>query len=183
MHPFKEMKWNLILTSCLCIIAGVILAAFPEVTARTIAYALAIVLLVLGLFRTISYFASESTDFYRYDLVSALALLLAGVFILVRAEAIIAAVPFVIGFIVTISGILKLQNALNLWKAKMGNWIFILVLSLINIIFGVVLILNPFKAAVTLFMLLGIGLIYSGLSDLLTLFLVGRKMKALKDEE
>ena len=35
MPIFKEMKWNLILTACICIAAGLILIFFPEITAKT----------------------------------------------------------------------------------------------------------------------------------------------------
>ena len=57
MPIFKEMKWNLILTACICIAAGLILILFPEVTAKTIALALAIFLMIMGLIRVITYFA------------------------------------------------------------------------------------------------------------------------------
>lgn len=180
MPIFKEMKWNLILTACICIVAGLILIFFPEITAKTLALALAIFLLGLGLVRVITYFARDpQLGLFQYDLVMGLIYILAGLFILFRTNEIISLIPFLLGFVVTISGILKLQNSINLLRVKDRMWPIILVLAALNIIFGVVLLLNPFEAATTLIILLGIALLYSGLSDLITVFLVSHRIRIL----
>ena len=180
MPIFKEMKWNLVFTAGVCIAAGLVLIFFPEVTARTLALALSIFLMALGLIRAIAYFARDpQLGLFQYDLVMGLVYLLAGIFILLRTEEIISLIPFLLGFVVTISGILKLQNSINMLRGKDHSWPAILVLALLNIIFGIVLLLNPFDAATTLIILLGAGLVYSGLSDLITIFLVSHRLKVL----
>lgn len=181
MPIFKEMKWNLILTACICIAAGLILILFPEVTAKTIALALAIFLMIMGLIRVITYFARDpNMGLFQYDLVMGLVCILGGLFILFRTKEIISLIPFLLGFVVTISGILKLQNAINLLRIKDRSWPVVLILALLNIVFGVILLLNPFEAAATLILLLGIALIYSGLSDLITVLLVSIRLNSIK---
>jgi uncharacterized membrane protein HdeD (DUF308 family) len=178
MSTFKTSKWNLILTACICMLVGAILIFFPEITAKALALTLAIFLFGIGAVRIISYFARDpESTLFQYDLVLGLIAILAGLFIVLRTEEIIALLPFLLGFAITISGFLKLQNAINLLRVKDRSWPFILILSLLNIALGIVLLANPFEAATTLIMLLGIGMIYSGLSDLITICFVSHRVR------
>ena len=55
--------------------------------------------------------------------------------------------------------------------------------AVINIILGVVLICNPFQAAVLLFRVLGVGLILSGASDCFSTIYFARKFRRFKQEQ
>ena len=54
---------------------------------------------------------------------------------------------------------------------------------IINIILGIVLICNPFKAAIVLFRVLGVGLILSGVSDCFSTIYFARKLRRFKQEQ
>ena len=51
-------------------------------------------------------------------------------------------------------------------------------------VLGVVLVLNPFDTAIVLFRIIGVGLIFSGVSDLVTSLYMAKKVKNyVKDME
>ena len=53
----------------------------------------------------------------------------------------------------------------------------------LNIILGVVLIYNPFKAAILLFRVLGVVLILSGAGDCFSTIYFARKLRRFKQEQ
>ena len=54
-------------------------------------------------------------------------------------------------------------------------------MPVINVIFGVVLIANPFQTVILLFQLVGAGLIFSGITDCITVVYVADRMKEFLD--
>ena len=54
-------------------------------------------------------------------------------------------------------------------------------LAIINIIFGIVLLINPFSADIQK-ILLGIALIYSGVTDLFVTIAISKKLAEIKTE-
>ncbi|MFR0848452.1 MAG: hypothetical protein ACLSG9_11210 [Eubacterium sp.] len=90
-------------------------------------------------------------------------------------------VPVVLGFLITISGILKLQNSVDLLRLGHGTWHVAFALAIINIVFGVVLLINPFAKEI-LITLVGIGFVYSGATDLYVTISISRKLAHVEEE-
>lgn len=176
----KELKWNMILSALLYIVLGGILVLFPETTAKTICYMVAGVAIVLGIINLIMYFTRNvQMNYYRNDFVFGLVLIILGIFIVYRVDLIIALVPFIMGLGIVVSGFFKFQNALDLQRMKSGAIPF-LVLAVINVVFGVLMVINPFESALLLFRLLGIGLIFSGVTDLISTLYISGKVKSYR---
>ncbi len=62
----------------------------------------------------------------------------------------------------------------------------VLIIAGVNIAYGIVLMANPFDSAKVLSICIGIGMIYSGVSDLIATIMlsnsVKQKMKALEEQ-
>ena len=71
-----------------------------------------------------------------------------GAVVLYKVEIVISLIPFILGVLVLCSGCSKLQDAIDLKRLDYGSWLGLLIVAAINIILGVVLIYNPFKAAI-----------------------------------
>lgn len=52
-----------------------------------------------------------------------------------------------------------------------------LVLSLIGLVFGVLMLINPFKVAATVMILIGAGLVYSGVTDLVAILFISQQIR------
>ena len=173
----KEIKWNMILSSVLYIALGVILTAMPATTARTICYLVAGVAIVLGVINLILYFLRDvQLNYYRNDFVTGLVFIILGIFVIYRVDLVISLVPFIIGLCIVISGFLKCQNALDIQRMG-GQAVAVLAMALVNVVFGVLMVINPFESVVLLFRLLGAGLIFSGVTDLFATLYISKKVK------
>lgn len=183
MKTLKKIKWNVIISSVIYVALGVILLLWPEKMARNICYVIGVIAVAVGIVNLIDYIRKDySVDAYRYNLVYGLVFILFGVFVFVKVDTVVSIIPFLLGFAVTISGLLKLQNAVDLVRMKYKGWGAVMIVSVLNIAFGVVLIMNPFDSAMILFICIGIGMIYSGVSDLIATIMLSRSIKSVGRE-
>lgn len=84
------------------------------------------------------------------------------------------------GLAVLISGLIKLQHAVDLFRAKIQGSILLFLMAVISIILGVLAIVNPFEAAATLIMIIGAGLLISGITDIFSGIYFLRKVNDYK---
>ncbi len=183
MKTLKKIKWNVIISSVIYVALGVILLLWPEKMARNICYVIGVIAVAVGIVNLIDYIRKDySVDAYRYNLVYGLVSILFGVFVFVKVDTVVSIIPFLLGFAVTISGLLKLQNAVDLVRMKYKGWGAVMIVSVLNIAFGVVLIMNPFDSAMVLFICIGIGMIYSGVSDLIATIMLSKSIKSVGRE-
>lgn len=172
----KEMKWNMILSAALYVVLGVILLIFPATTARTICYLIAGIAIVIGLVNLVVYFTRNITrNYYRNDFVGGLLLMVLGIFVIYKVDLVISLVPFIIGLCIIVSGLFKLQGALDVQRMG-GNAVLILGLAVVNVVIGILMVINPFDSAMLLYRLLGAGLLFSGLTDLASTMYLSSKM-------
>ena len=183
MKTLEKLKWNVIISSVIYVALGVILLIWPEMTAKNICYVVGVISIAVGVVNLIDYIRKDySVDAYRYNLVYGLVFILLGIVIFVKVETVISIIPFLLGFAVTVSGLLKFQNAVDLVRMKYNGWGIVMIVSVLNIAFGVVLILNPFESAMILFICIGIGMIYSGVSDLIATIMLSKSIKTIGRE-
>ena len=183
MSLLKQLKWNLILLAVIFIALGIVLILWPGATMKSICYLLAAMLLALGVASLINYLRKDiSGIIYRYDLVVGLCAILGGILVIVKVDKLTDLIPAVLGFLVTMSGILKMQNSVDMLRLGHGTWHVAFAMSIINIVAGIVLLMNPFEAAQILIMCLGIALVYSGITDLYVTISISRRLSRLKTE-
>ena len=184
MKMLKELKWEAILTGVLYILLGIVALVIPETMQKTLGYLIGIVLIIAGLVSMVCYLLRDAREnYYHNEFVFGLVGIVVGAAVLYKVEVIISLIPFILGILVLFSGCSKLQDAIDLKRLSYGSWVGMLVVAVINIILGVVLICNPFKAAVLLFRVLGVGLILSGASDCFSTIYFARKFRRFKQEQ
>ena len=184
MKMLKELKWEAILTGVLYILLGIVALVIPETMQKTLGYLIGIVLIVAGLISIICYLLRDAREnYYHNEFVFGLVGMVLGAAVLYKVEVIISLIPFILGILVLFSGCSKLQDAIDLKRLSYGSWAGMLVMAAINIILGIVLICNPFKAAIVLFRVLGVGLILSGASDCFSTIYFAEKLRRFKQEQ
>ena len=184
MKMLKELKWEAILTGVLYILLGIVALVVPETMQKILGYVIGIVLIVAGLISIICYLLRDAKEnYYHNEFVFGLVGMVLGAAVLYKVEVIISLIPFILGILVLFSGCSKLQDAIDLKRLGYGSWIGMLVVAVINIILGIVLICNPFQAAIVLFRVLGVGLIISGVSDCFSTVYFARKFHKFKQEQ
>lgn len=181
----KEMKWDALSTGVLYIALGVMALALPETMEKILGYMIGVVLIVGGAVSMISYLLRDAhQNYYHNDFLHGLIGIAAGVLVLVKMDIIIGLVSFLLGALILVSGCSKLQDVIDMKRLECGNWIVMLIIAAVNVVFGVLLICNPFSWTVLLFRLLGIGLILSGIVDCVSVvYFAGRLRKYLDSLE
>lgn len=176
MKLLKQIKWDTLLMGALYILLGIVALVIPEAMERLLGFLIGVVLIIAGAVSMISYLLRDAhQNYYHNDFLHGLLGILLGIVVLYKVEIIISLVPFLLGTLVLVSGLSKLQDVIDLKRLEYGNWIVMLVLAIINIVLGLVLIFNPMAAASLLFRLLGVGLIFSGITDCATtLYFAGK---------
>ncbi len=173
----KEIKWSAILRSVIYLVLGAILIVFPDTTARTLCYIGGGAVVVIGVTTLIAYqFRELKIRYYRNDFVIGLIEVLLGLFCIYKAELLIALLPFLLGIFVVISGFCKLQNGLDVKRMGYANWYVFVLLAAVNIVFGMILLWNPFTAAIVMYIVIGAGLVFSGATDLVLTILISRQI-------
>lgn len=182
MKILKELKWNLIALALAFVVIGVIFILYPTEVQTTACYMIAALLLILGVISLINYLRKDiSGIIYRYDLVVGLSAILGGILVIIKLEQLTDLVLVVLGFLVTISGILKMQNSVDMLRLGNGTWHVAFAMAIANIIFGIILLINPFSEEIQK-ILIGIALIYSGVTDLYVTIAISKKLAEMKTE-
>lgn len=182
MKLLKQLKWNLITLAIAFVALGVILIIYPTEVMTTACYIIAALLIIVGVISLISYLRNDIRRIvYRYDLVVGLSTIIGGALVIVKIDELVTLIPVVLGFLVTISGILKMQNSIDMLRLGNGVWHVAFALAIINIIFGIILLINPFAGTI-LVTLMGVALIYSGITDLFVTIAISKKLAEMETE-
>ena len=183
MKLLKKLKTNVVVSAALCILLGIVLVAWPDLSIQIVCTAVGAVLLIGGGVRLAVYFTTKDGSVYtQMNLIMGIVLAVVGVWILLQPGKVLAIIPIIVGIVIVLHGINNLQQAVTLCKEKYDKWWVALILGLLTVGFGVLLICRPFEALDTVVMLIGIFLIYDGISDIWIVSRLYRTAKMLKQE-
>lgn len=169
----KEAQKSVIYRAVIFIIAGLIMIIWPLKVADFVCFGIAIILALFGARFIVNYMKKDLVqDFFRYDLVFGIILIIMAIFFIAKSESIMSMIPTVIGIIVIFNGVLKLQNAIDFARSNSKGfsneaWKKILIAAVINIVIGILLVVFPLGAVSIAYRLLGVGVLYSGISDII----------------
>ena len=179
----KRLKTNIVISAILCVVLGIVLVVWPDLSMQIVCIAIGAVLLIGGGVRLAVYFTNKDGSMYaQMSLITGIVLAVVGIWILIKPDKVLAIIPIIVGIVIVLHGINDLQQAVSLCKDKYDKWWIALILGLLTIGFGVLLICRPFEALDTVVMLIGLFLIYDGLSDIWIVSRIYRTAKALKQE-
>lgn len=143
MNYLKNLKWEMILFSLVSIVLGILMFFYPSQIINTVCIVLASILFILGVRYLLEYRRNSAIEnFYKYELVAGIALILGGIIVLCCMKLILSFITYLIAIIIIISGLMKVENALDL--KKMGNnWIPLMIFAIICIMLGISVLMMP----------------------------------------
>lgn len=183
MKFLKRLKTNIVISALLCILLGIVLVVWPDLSIQVVCTAVGAVLLIGGGVRLAVYFMSRDGSVYaQMNLIMGIILAVVGVWILLQPDKVLAIIPIIVGIVIILHGANNLRQAFTLCRDKYDKWWVVLILGLLTVGFGVLLVLRPFEALDTVVMLIGISLIFDGISDIWIVSRIYRTAKILKQE-
>jgi len=182
MNQLKEMKLQSMITAALYVILGIILIIYPETTAQTLCYVVGVASVVIGIFTVLAYlFRDVQKNYYRNDFIVGTVEVFLGAFVLYKAALIIELIPFILGILVAFSGLSKLQNCIDIRRMNQGTGLVLFIVSMINIIYGIVIVVVPFATPKVLFIVIAVGLLFSGVTDTVATIFMAKKIKGFME--
>ena len=166
------------------IILGLVLVIWPDITIKTLVYVTAAVLGVGGIVSIVRYIIhSPIKGEINSYLASGLVMLMVALFMYLREDLVVTIIPFVLGLAIVIDGFVKLQRSIDLARLHFEGWVLVLLMAAISIALGVVLLTRPIDTARVLTIVLGIGLIFSGVTGIVVNIFINSKLKNLAKDE
>ncbi len=164
----------------LCEIAcGVLLLINPIGFSSSIIIGIGVVLFVMGVISTVSYFRTDPYDAAKkQSLAKGLVGIAAGIFCMFNVSLIIVTFPILsvlYGAAMLVVGIVKLQWTVDLIRLKQAKWWLSGISAVITIVFAVIVMCNPFGAAVAVLNFAGISLICGAALDIAALIIGGSR--------
>ena len=182
----KNKNISKFISSLIYILMGLALILKPELVEDAFCYILAAAAILMGIVKLVAYLATKVETRIAEDtngFALGISLILLGLFVLMKSTMFVILIPFVLGFMITFKGIEGIQNVLNLKKFGFGYQKKVMVVSVIIAIFGIVVMVNPFSTMKILLVMLGIGLLASGIFDLIADIVFTKTLKKETETE
>ena len=179
----KKIKANMIVSSLLCVLLGLVLVLRPGLSVRIVCTAVGIVLILSGVTRIIDWFCARDGSMYaQMNLIFGIVLVVVGVWIVVKPDKVLAIIPIIVGIVIGMHGLNNLKQAIELWRDKYDKLWVAFILGALTVGLGVLLICRPFAAIDTVVMLIGFFMIYDGLSNIWIVTRIYKNAKMFKQE-
>jgi len=178
----RQRRTSSIIVAFLSIVLGVVLVMYPDKAASIFVKVCGYALIALGVYYIVVYFARKSkVAMLQMEMLLGIVLLLIGIWMVTKPASVIALLQYVVGALIVIHGIIDLQASLNIKRAGFDKWGASLVLSLLTLALGVLIIIDPFSATQVLMVVIGIVLVFDGLSDVYIIAVLSKLFKDVKE--
>lgn len=171
---YKSLLFNKNVYVVSSLLIGILLLAFPLESLNIAGYIITSIVFLVGLAFVLRLFVNKSyqskLDIFYFIL--GLIMMIISISIFLNPTWIITAINIVVGFLLIVNGLSNLINILYL-KIKDAVWWTFAGISLLILILGIVVIINPIEVAKFIVSLEGLSLI----SDTIITFLITRRMK------
>lgn len=170
----ESVRLDLILTALAFVALGIVLLVWPGTTGKIVCMVLGAALLIYGVCQVVGFFLRSDEGWG-----SGAVYLLAGVGTLALAwfmlsndgKGVLSILPLVLGAAVVVDSCMSLKRAFRLKELGMERWWIAALVAAATLLFGLVVMLNPFQSALLVIRVVGGVLICQGISDLVS---VGR---------
>lgn len=178
---FRELFNRKCVAACLYVIIGVLMLVFRGKTPELLCRVLGIGLCFMGIYNLIYHIIrSEIVLGLPCDIM----LIVAGALLTAFARGIAAFVAILLGVFMIFKAVFGIQSALMARAAHSRSWIIDFVYSIISVILGAVLVLNPLSGLNYLAVAMGVVLIADGVLGIVALLLNYKiDHTAVKDED
>lgn len=176
LKKFNKFVWVSLLICIMFIVAGVLLAFFPEVSLTVISYIIAGTLILSG---TLLILDHQGTLLQMSFLPTGILAVLLGLVIFLYPNSVSIIIPIVVGIWIIINSIVNVQLSYGLKKSGYSYWYLSLLLSASLIVCGIIIIFNPQITSMAFTTLLGLLMIGYSLSCLVNILMFKNKMNEL----
>ena len=144
MRLFNLYFFQYIIYSFIIFVVGLIIFLEPAMATRTAEIITAACLIMVGLGSGFDYAIKKKINLFDFDLVHGAIALILAVLILTNPFALTEFLAVAFGVFLIVSGLLKINFALKFRDINEASWVLVTTMSVISIVFGITVIVNPF---------------------------------------
>ena len=142
-NDIKKSAWGAAFESIIIIVLGVLFIAWPETMVKVVSYVIGSFFIIKGSFQIINYFlAKGQNDFFNNDLLIGVISVLIGIAALVIGEDIANVFRVIVGIWLIYESLVRINTAIKLYSADIPVWKYVLILSLVILVFGIFVTFN-----------------------------------------
>ena len=177
LKELKGFKLQSVLIAILFILMGLVLVINPLGTTRTICFTIGSIILGAGLIFIIIYLVSDfKANIKKNKLVIGIVLLILGMVFFIAYRVIMSVIPTVLGVMIFVNGLTKLQTGIDARKINKDKSLWMIILAIVIILLGAFVVFNPFSASKLILRIIGICLMFSGITDLVSFIYLNKKI-------
>ena len=157
MEFVSKLKKLSIVAAVLAAVMGIVFIIFPQQCITFAALAVGIALIILGVSGVINYFRKEVGTFI---LSLSIIVTITGIVVCVQYRAIISLIVVILGVFMMTTGIFNLITSFKFIAAKPVSGWFTVLLSVLNVIFGIIAMFNSSALTVSIVRFIGVALLF-----------------------
>ena len=170
-----------IISALAYIVLGFVMIFYPDKVSIALCYTLGGALTVYGLFNLITYFTAKQASF-GFEMIVGIAATAFGVFFLISPQSILGMIAAILGILIIVDSAIDIKRAFQLKALGLKYWWISLLVSALVIIFAIMTIIFPTFFADIIMIILGIALVYEGISGLTLLATIGHFAKKITND-
>ncbi len=177
-------KLNSFINSSICIsimfiIIGIIMVIMPKMSLEILGVILSVILIINGVILMITDIKLNN-NFIPVDMLPASMLsILLGIMMLIYPNILSIIIPLMLGTWFIMTSIFKIRLTLYLSKIQNTPWLLLILISILSIVCGFILILNPIDSSVAITLFIGIVIIVYAISDIINMIVLKRNLNKL----
>lgn len=175
----KRVKANALFSAGLYVFLGLVLLVWPEWSTEALCMVLGLVLVLCGLSDVFKFLRNRDGTLYAaMHLLTGVVLSAVGIWLMVRPTLVAVIIPRIIGVLICFHGLGNLGDTLQLRRGHSPCWKTAALLGAVTLVLGIILVLSPFQAFTTAVRIIGVVLLYDGISNIWITLQVSRFLKA-----
>lgn len=175
----KRVKANALFSAGLYVLLGLVLLVWPEWSTEALCMVLGLVLVLCGLSDVFKFLRNRDGTLYAaMHLLTGVVLSAVGIWLMVRPTLVAVIIPRIIGVLICFHGLGNLGDTLQLRRGHSPCWKTAALLGAVTLVLGIILVLSPFQAFTTAVRIIGVVLLYDGISNIWITLQVSRVIKA-----
>ena len=177
-HHFRFATFGI---AILCTLLGLALLIWPEQSMNVLGYGFGAVLTISGLLQIGGYVASDKQGLLKkIQLLAGILIAVVGVAILLSPKTVMKLTVVVIGIVMLYHGVMDIKFGFDIKNCNGSKWAVTLLMGLVTCALGVLVLVNPFGSARVLMVIIGAGLIFDGVSDVVTVSVMAQSKKVFE---
>lgn len=176
LKKFNQIITERILISIIFLLLGIIILIYPQISINILAYMIAGLFIVSGIYLIGIDFYTRNLFFPMDTLLNGIFSILLGVIILIYPNIFRVIIPIILGTYFIVTSILKLRIVSILKDIDTSSWILSIITTILSIICGIILIINPMDTSIALTIFAGIMIMIYSISNIIDMTLFKRNI-------